>query len=67
VAGAIGLTWSAAYADNTAVAMLALTLATMGIITTISQFWTGMYLLAACMVVGAALTLSVPARDLRAP
>jgi nitrate/nitrite transporter NarK len=39
VAGAVGLTWSAAYADNTAVAMLALTLATMGIITTISQFW----------------------------
>jgi sugar phosphate permease len=39
VAGAVGLAWSAAYADNTAVAMLALTLATMGIITTISQFW----------------------------
>jgi len=39
VAGAVGLTWSAAYADNTAIAMLALTLATMGIITTISQFW----------------------------
>jgi D-galactonate transporter len=39
IAGAVGLTWSAAYADNTAVAMLALTLATMGIITTISQFW----------------------------
>jgi sugar phosphate permease len=39
LAGAAGLTWSAAYADNTAVAMLALTLATMGIITTISQFW----------------------------
>ncbi len=39
LAGAVGLTWSAAYADNTAVAMLALTLATMGIITTISQFW----------------------------
>lgn len=39
IAGAAGLIWSAAYADNTAVAMLALTLATMGIITTISQFW----------------------------
>ena len=39
IVGAVGLTWSAAYADNTAVAMLALTLATMGIITTISQFW----------------------------
>ncbi|BDT57786.1 permease [Massilia varians] len=40
IAGAIGLAWSVAYADNTAVAMLALTLATMGIMTTISQFWT---------------------------
>lgn len=40
VAGAIGLAWSVAYADNTAVAMFALTLATMGIMTTISQFWT---------------------------
>lgn len=38
-AGAVGLIWSAACADNTAAAMLALTLATMGIITTISQFW----------------------------
>jgi hypothetical protein len=36
----VGLAWSVAYADNTPVAMLALTLATMGIMTTISQFWT---------------------------
>lgn len=40
IAGAAGLAWSVAYADNTAVAMFALTLATMGIMTTISQFWT---------------------------
>ncbi|MEN3275971.1 MAG: hypothetical protein V7631_1761 [Massilia sp.] len=40
IAGAVGLAWSVAYADNTPVAMLALTLATMGIMTTISQFWT---------------------------
>jgi sugar phosphate permease len=37
--GAVGLAWSVAYADNTAVAMLALTLATMGIMSTISQFF----------------------------
>jgi len=39
LAGAIGLAWSVAYADNTAVAMFALTLATMGIMSTISQFF----------------------------
>jgi MFS family permease len=40
VAGAIGLVFSVMYAQNTPIAMLALTLATMGIMTTISQFWT---------------------------
>ena len=40
IAGAIGLGFSVMYAQNTAIAMLALTLATMGIMTTISQFWT---------------------------
>jgi len=39
IAGAIGLAWSVSYADNTAVAMFALTLATMGIMSTISQFF----------------------------
>ncbi|MFJ4293826.1 MFS transporter [Cupriavidus sp. NPDC089707] len=38
--GALGLCVSVAYANNTTLAMLALTLATMGIMTTISQFWT---------------------------
>ena len=38
--GALGLCVSVAYANNTAVAMLALTIGTMGIMTTISQFWT---------------------------
>ena len=40
VIGALGLCVSVAYANNTAVAMLALTIGTMGIMTTISQFWT---------------------------
>ncbi|WP_316155874.1 MFS transporter [Cupriavidus sp. BIC8F] len=40
VVGALGLCISVAYANNTAVAMLALTIGTMGIMTTISQFWT---------------------------
>ena len=55
VAGAVGLTWSAAYADNTAIAMLALTLATMGIITTISQFW----LLPPAVLTGAAAAAGI--------
>lgn len=38
--GAIGLVFSVLYAQNTAIAMVALTFATMGIMTTISQFWT---------------------------
>ncbi len=40
IAGAVGLVLSVAYAHDTQIAMLALTLATMGIMTTISQFWT---------------------------
>lgn len=40
VLGALGLCLSVAYAGNTALAMLALTIGTMGIMTTISQFWT---------------------------
>jgi hypothetical protein len=36
----MGLCVSVAYANNTAIAMLALTIGTMGIMTTISQFWT---------------------------
>jgi nitrate/nitrite transporter NarK len=40
IAGAIGLGFSVMYAQSTPIAMLALTLATMGIMTTISQFWT---------------------------
>lgn len=40
VLGALGLCVSVAYANNTAFAMLALTIGTMGIMTTISQFWT---------------------------
>jgi len=39
-AGAAGLVWSVLYAGNTAIALVGLTLATMGIMTTISQFWT---------------------------
>lgn len=39
-AGAIGLVWSVLYADNTTIALMGLTLATMGIMTTICQFWT---------------------------
>jgi sugar phosphate permease len=55
VAGAVGLTWSAAYGDNTPIAMLALTLATMGIITTISQFW----LLPPAVLTGAAAAAGI--------
>ncbi|CAG9171950.1 MFS transporter [Cupriavidus pinatubonensis] len=107
VAGALGLLLSVYWHDSTALAMVALTLATIGILTTLPLFWSlptaflagtgaaagialinslgnlagflspyavgwlkdlthttdsGMYLLAACLVVGAALTLSVPAR-----
>jgi D-galactonate transporter len=39
-AGAIGLVWSVLYAGNTTIALMGLTLATMGIMTTICQFWT---------------------------
>ena len=105
--GAAGLVLSAVWGQNTVLAMTALTLATMGILTTLPLFWslptaflagagaaagialinslgnlagfvspflvgwlkdmtqstnTGMYMLAASMVVGAVLTLSVPAR-----
>ncbi|WP_423196287.1 Sugar phosphate permease [Cupriavidus sp. H19C3] len=105
--GALGLVLSVQWHGNTALAMVALTLATLGILTTLPLFWSlptaflagtgaaagialinslgnlagfispyavgwlkdlthstdsGMYLLAACMVVGAALALSVPAR-----
>ncbi|MDR3452343.1 MAG: MFS transporter [Rhodoferax sp.] len=105
--GAAGLVLSALWAQNTVLAMAALTLATMGILTTLPLFWSlptaflvgtgaaagialinslgnlagfaspfavgwlkdltqstnaGMYLLAASMVLGALLTLSVPAR-----
>ncbi|MFC5524085.1 MFS transporter [Polaromonas jejuensis] len=105
--GAAGLVLSAVWGQNTGLAMAALTLATMGILTTLPLFWslptaflagagaaagialinslgnlagfvspflvgwlkdltqstnTGMYLLAASMVLGALLTLSVPAR-----
>ena len=107
VLGALGLVLSVQWHDSTALAMVALTLATIGILTTLPLFWSlptaflagtgaaagialinslgnlagflspyavgwlkdlthstdsGMYLLAACLVVGAALTLSVPAR-----
>ncbi|CAG9165053.1 Putative metabolite transport protein NicT [Cupriavidus laharis] len=107
VAGALGLLLSVHWHDSTALAMVALTLATIGILTTLPLFWSlptaflagtgaaagialinslgnlagflspyavgwlkdltkttdsGMYLLAACLVAGAALTLSVPAR-----
>jgi D-galactonate transporter len=105
--GALGLVLSVQWHGDTTMAMLALTLATIGILTTLPLFWSlptaflagtgaaagialinslgnlagfispyavgwlkdmtqstdsGMYLLAACMVVGAALTLSVPAK-----
>lgn len=107
IAGAAGLAWSVAYAHNTPVAMFALTLATMGIMTTISQFWTlppailsgaaaatgialansvgsvsgliapyllgvvktatnstniGVLVLAVCLVIGAALVFTIPAK-----
>lgn len=107
LAGAIGLVLSAIWAHNTVLAMVALTLATMGILTTFPLFWSlptaflagtgaaagialinsvgnlagfvspslvgwlkdltqstdaGMYMLAASLVIGAVLTLSVPAR-----
>ena len=105
--GAAGLVLSAVWGQNTVLAMTALTVATMGILTTLPLFWslptaflagagaaagialinslgnlagfvspflvgwlkdltqstnTGMYMLAASMVLGALLTLSVPAR-----
>lgn len=105
--GAVGLVLSAVWGQNTVLAMTALTLATMGILTTLPLFWSlptsflagagaaagialinslgnlagfvspfavgwlkdltqstnaGMYLLAASMVLGALLTLSVPPR-----
>lgn len=105
--GAVGLVMSAVWGQNTVLAMTALTLATMGILTTLPLFWSlptsflagagaaagialinslgnlagfvspfavgwlkdltqstnaGMYLLAASMVLGALLTLSVPPR-----
>ena len=107
VLGAAGLVLSALWAQNTVLAMAALTLATMGILTTFLLFWSlptaflvgtgaaagialinsvgnlagfvspsligwlkdltqstnaGMYMLAASMVLGALLTLSVPGR-----
>lgn len=107
LAGTLGLILSVVWAHNTLLAMTALTLATMGIMTTLPLFWSlptafltgtgaaagialinsvgnlagfvspylvgwlrdltattdsGMYLLAACLLVGALLTLSVPAR-----
>ena len=105
--GAVGLVLSVQWHSSTVMAMVALTLATIGILTTLPLFWSlptaflagtgaaagialinslgnlagflspyavgwlkdltqstdsGMYLLAVCMVVGAALTLSVPAQ-----
>jgi D-galactonate transporter len=107
IAGAFGLILSAIYSENTLIAMCALTLATLGIITTLPLFWSlptaflggaaaaagialinslgnlagfvspymvgwikdltqstnmGMYALAAFLVLGALLTLSVPAK-----
>ncbi|RZT42903.1 MFS transporter [Cupriavidus agavae] len=104
--GAVGLVLSVQWHGDTMLAMVALTLATIGILTTLPLFWSlptaflagtgaaagialinslgnlagfispyavgwlkdltkstdsGMYLLAVCLVVGAALTLSVPA------
>jgi D-galactonate transporter len=110
--GAVGLVLSVAWRDDVTLAMAALTLATVGIMSTLPSFWSmptaflagtgaaagialinslgnlagfaapfavgwlkdltsstnsGMYLLAVSMVVGALLTLSVPAPLLRAP
>ncbi len=107
LAGALGLILSVIWGQNTLLAMAALTLATMGILTTLPLFWSlptaflagagaaagialinslgnlagfvspflvgwlkdatqstdaGMYMLAGSMVLGALLTLSVPAR-----
>jgi nitrate/nitrite transporter NarK len=107
LAGTLGLILSVVWAHNTLLAMAALTLATMGIMTTLPLFWSlptafltgtgaaagialinsvgnlagfvspylvgwlrdltattnsGMYMLAACLLAGALLTLSVPAR-----
>ncbi|MCX4165335.1 MULTISPECIES: MFS transporter [Paraburkholderia] len=107
LAGAIGLVLSVAWAHNTVLAMTALTLATMGILTTLPLFWSlptsflagtgaaagiaminslgnlagflspyavgwlkqataandsGMYMLAAFMILGGLLAVSVPAR-----
>ncbi len=107
LAGAIGLVLSVLWYDRTVLAMVGLTLATIGIMTTLPLFWSlptaflagtgaaagiaminslgnlagfispyavgwlkdltqstnaGMYLLAGCLVVGAVLTLLVPAR-----
>ncbi|SOY86332.1 MFS transporter [Cupriavidus taiwanensis] len=107
LAGALGLVLSVQWHGDTTLAMVALTLATIGILTTLPLFWSlptaflagtgaaagialinslgnlagflspyavgwlkdlthstdsGMYLLAVCLVVGAALTLSVPKR-----
>ncbi|MBB2918966.1 MFS transporter [Cupriavidus alkaliphilus] len=107
LAGAVGLLLSVQWHGDTTLAMVALTLATIGILTTLPLFWSlptaflagtgaaagialinslgnlagflspyavgwlkdltrstdsGMYLLAGCLVVGAALTLSVPKR-----
>ncbi|SOY57289.1 putative transporter, Major facilitator superfamily MFS [Cupriavidus taiwanensis] len=107
LAGALGLLLSVQWHGDTTLAMVALTLATIGILTTLPLFWSlptaflagtgaaagialinslgnlagflspyavgwlkdlthstdsGMYLLAACLVVGAALTLAVPKR-----
>ena len=112
VLGAIGLVLSVTWRNDTTLAMAALTLATMGILTTLPLFWSlptsflagtgaaagialinslgnlagfaspyavgwlkdltsstnsGMYLLALSLVVGALLTLSVPARLVRGP
>ncbi|MGF6778981.1 MFS transporter [Paraburkholderia sp. GAS334] len=106
-AGALGLVLSVVWAHNTLLAMTGLTLATMGILTTLPLFWSlptailagtgaaagiaminslgnlagflspyavgwlkqataandsGMYLLAACMILGGLLAISVPAR-----
>ncbi|MDR5772292.1 MULTISPECIES: MFS transporter [unclassified Caballeronia] len=105
--GALGLVLSVVWSANTPLAMLGLTLATMGILTTLPLFWSlptaflagtgaaagiaminslgnlagflspylvgwlkqatasnasGMYMLAGCLIVGALLVLSVPAR-----
>ncbi|UZN51608.1 MFS transporter [Cupriavidus cauae] len=107
LAGAIGLVLSVLWYDRTVLAMVGLTLATIGIMTTLPLFWSlptaflagtgaaagiaminslgnlagfispyavgwlkdltqstnaGMYLLAGCLVIGAVLTLLVPAR-----